>query len=776
MALVESLLTAIVRADGDALVMHVGERPYVVAPAGPIELSTQGLNLQAMAGMTAQLLPPDAQRTLTEFGAVEHELATNPDTHSDRFTVVVARGGDDVWIEIRRHRPTVELASAVAPSVEPTTSEPAEQATPQEAVVSREVEQTATEQHTPSVYTSSAYEDAPAAASGAVHNTVAADTEHVSPNASEAEPVAASEPALPVTVAALVEPSVYAVASSEPAREAESDVISATEHAPAVESASERTAEIEQVSAIASATAETQHLYAEIAPVHQSHVEPAEEAAVEAASAPAQSAEELPVETPLTEEAVLTPAASVEVAAEAEAEPASEPEADVEPEPASLPAYQMADDGETESELETEPVSSPEPERIAAAETVIANPAHRPDVVVAAAVATPMPAAVIPMTRTLRIEVPPPPQPAALEIERLLGVAASRGATALYLTTQASPYIRVDADVHLLDGEPPLSAKDVESVVLELIPDSTREAFLRGEPTEWQSELAEIGPIRCTTFRDHRGPGAILQLISMRPSAADRLGLTKEIQALATEIEGLVLVAAPRANGKTTVVGSLVDLINRERPTYVITLEKQIRVIHDHRSALISQREVRGTKEELLTVARSAVRENPDVLVIEDMSSAEMVQLALDAAGSGVLVIASITAGSTTSALARVLDLFPPDKRRGIQALLAERLRGAVSQVLLRKTGGGRVAAREVLLGTASVAGAIGDGQLDALVHAMEHGRKHGLISLTESLVQLVRTGTIDLREAYRKTDDRDALVAALKRENLETSFLERLA
>jgi twitching motility protein PilT len=759
MALVESLLTAIVRADGDALVMHVGERPYVVAPAGPIELSTQGLNLQAMAGMTAQLLPPDAQRTLTEFGAVEHELATNPDTHRDRFTVVVARGGDDVWIEIRRHRPTVEVASVVAPSVEAAIPESVEQTTPQVAVASPEVGQTATEEHTPSVYTSSAYEDAPAATSVAVHDIVAADTEHASPSASE------------------VEASIDAMASSEPALEAETEVIPATESVPAMASASGRSAELEYVSTAASATAEAHAAYAEPASVRESQVETAEEAAVEVASAPAQPAEEVLVEAPLTVEAVLAPAASVEVAAEAAAEPALEPEADVPSEPASLPAYQLADGVETQSELETEPVSSPEPQRIPAAETVTANPSHRPDVVIAAAVATPMPAAVIPMTRTLRIEVPPPPpQPAALEIERLLGVAASRGATALYLTTQSSPYIRVDADVHLLDGEPPLSAKDVEAVVLELIPDSAREAFLRGEPTEWQSELAEIGPIRCTTFRDHRGPGAILQLVSMRPIAADRLGLAKEIQALATEIEGLVLVAAPRANGKTTVVGSLVDLINRERPTYVITLEKQIRVIHDHRSALISQREVRGTKEELLTVARSAVRENPDVLVIEDMSSAEMVQLALDAAGSGVLVIASITAGSTTNALSRVVDLFPPDKRRGIQALLAERLRGAVSQVLLRKTGGGRVAAREVLLGTASVAGAIGDGQLDALVHAMEHGRKHGLISLTESLVQLVRTGTIDLREAYRKTDDRDALVAALKRENLETSFLERLA
>ena len=384
------------------------------------------------------------------------------------------------------------------------------------------------------------------------------------------------------------------------------------------------------------------------------------------------------------------------------------------------------------------------------------------------------------MTRTLRIEVPPPAAPRQTrppsEIERLLGVAASYGATALILTTGTSPYVRVDADVRVLEGEPPLSAAEVEAAVFEVLPETAHEGVSRGEPAEWEADVADVGPVRCATFRDHRGPGAIFQLISVRPATAAQLGLTAEIQSLATEIEGLVLVASPRGNGKTTIVGSLVDLINRGRPAYVITLEKQVRVIHDHHRALISQREVRGTKEELLTVARGALRENPDVLVIEDLSSAEMFQLALDAAGTGVLVIASVAAASTIAALTRLFDLVPADKRRALQALAAERLRGAVAQVLLRKSGGGRVAAREVLLATAAITTLIAEGQFDGLAAAIESGRKHGLMTLTDALVQLVRTGTIDLREAYRKAGDRDALVAALKRENLDTSFLERLA
>lgn len=591
MALVESLLTAIVRADGDALVMHVGEKPYVVASAGPIELSTHGLNLQAMAGMVAQLLPAEMQRALIECGAVEHELPPLPALHSDRFTVVVARGGDDVWIEIRRHRRSRPAAVTAA---------------------------------------------APAAAASVVEAASFVE---------EAGPVEAPAPL-------------------EAAR-----------------------------------------------PVEAANVD-----------APAE---------PVDEVAPPLPAPPVEPTVAAE---------------------------------QALPVVPPEPQVVLESE----------------AVPEPAAASVIPTTRTLRIEVPqavPSRRPAGQsEIERLLAIAAARGATALYLTTQASPFLRVDDDVRMLEGEPPLTSTDVESAVLQLMPEATREALRRGGPTEWESELEDIGRIRCSTFSDYRGLGAIFQLVSVRPQSAEQLGLSPEIQALASETEGLVLVASPRGHGKTTLIGALVDLINRQRPGYVITLERQIRFVHEHRRALVSQREVRGTADQELTAARGALREQPDVVVIDDLLSADVFQLALDAAGSGRLVFASVTAPSATAALTRIVELFPADRRKGIQSLLAERMRGAVAQVLLRRVGGGRAAAREVVLATSAVARVLAEGQMQDLPLAIESGRKHGLISLTDSLVQFVRSGAIDAREAYRKADDRDALLLALERENVDMSVVERLA
>ena len=715
MALVESLLTAIMRADGDALVMHVGEKPYVVASAGPIELSTQGLNLQAMAGMTAQLLPPESQRALTEFGAVEHEIPTRPIMQGDRFTVVVARGGDDVWIELRRHRRPV----AVAPPVEMPAEVVADTAVPAAALEYATVESSDIAREVPAP-DSAALEVLPPAAVAMVEEAPS-QLEQSAPHIQQTAPEVTYDEAPTISEPTPVVDEV--VAAPIPAVE----VTAAAESSPAA--------------AVVSAETPWTDDFSEQPPVSDYGV-----------SEPLPAVEWTPEPAPQVDVVAIAATPIDAYATEPVAQPVASIAAEIEPE---VP------------EIEEE-VTAAEPATFAASSA--AGPVSSFTTA----------AAVIPMTRTVRIEVPPttPPRktPPPSEVERLLALAASRAATALYLTTQTSPYIRIDADVRMLEGEPPLSAADIEAAVLQLVPEESRDVVGRGEAFEWTSELADIGPIRCSTFRDHRGPGAIFQFISMRPMAAEQLGIAAEIQALTSESDGLVLVSSARGNGKSTIIGSLIDLINRQRPTYIITFERQIRVVHEPRQALISQREVRGTSAELLTMARAALRENPDVLVIEDLVSADMFQLALDAAGTGVLVFVSVTAASTTAALTRLVELFPAERRRGTQALIAERLRGSVTQALLRKTGGGRIAAREVVLTTSAITTVLADGQVSDLPSAIESGRKHGLVSLTDALVQLVREGAIDLREAYRKADDRAALLAAMKRENLDTSQLERLA
>jgi twitching motility protein PilT len=390
------------------------------------------------------------------------------------------------------------------------------------------------------------------------------------------------------------------------------------------------------------------------------------------------------------------------------------------------------------------------------------------------------PAVVLPLARSpIRPEsgrTTPGPTPRHLGVGRLLRTAAARGATSLYLMAEARPSIRVDDDVLVLDTEPPLSTPEVEALVLELAPSGSREALAGGNSAEWVCELPDVGRIRCLSFRDQRGPGAVFRLMPSRLLSADQLGLSRDIQALCGERDGLILVAGPRLSGKSTLVSAFVDLINRNRSDYVITLESEIKFVHENRKALVSQREVRGDAEGMVTRVRSALRENPDVLVVDELRNAEVAALALEAADSGHLVIGTVTAHTTMTAIARLIEAAPLDRQGHLALGLSETLRGAVAQVLLRKSGGGRVAARELLLNTPSVASLLAEGKVGQLSLAIESGRKYGMIPMNDALAAFVQSGAVDAREAYRKAYDRVAFVEVLKKDGIDTSFVERLA
>jgi twitching motility protein PilT len=386
------------------------------------------------------------------------------------------------------------------------------------------------------------------------------------------------------------------------------------------------------------------------------------------------------------------------------------------------------------------------------------------------------PAVVLPLSRNpVRAEGPArlsaPRQPG---LERLLRLASARGAESLFLFSQSRPAVRVDGELLPLEGEALLSPHDVEGLLLEIAPERTGDSDAAG--AEWIADVRDVGRVRCLSFHDHRGPGAIFRLIPTRAPSADQLGLSREILALCAEPDGLVLVTGPRAGGKSTLIAAFVDQINRTRSEYVITLETRVKVQHDARGGLVSQREVRGGADELLAALRAAMRESPDVIVIEDLRAPEVVAEAVQAAAAGHLVICGLPARSAPEAIERLLDQCPPERRVQLQALVAETLRGVVTQVLLRKSGGGRVAARELLLGTPGVSGLIAEGKLAQLGLALDNGRRQGMVPLTDALVAFVQSGVVDVKEAWRRAGDRTALLKQLKREGIDTSFTERLA
>ena len=696
-----------VRANGDALVMHVGERPYVVVGAGTLDLSSQILNLGAMTGMLQQLLPTAAQDSLEEFGAVEHRLQAHD---GDTFTVVAARGGDDIWIEIRRRRQAAAVVAAVAAPPAPLAADP-----PPSPIIVESV--------APQVV---------------VEAVAAAEVVPVI----EAPPV--EEPVV-VEMAAVVDE--LPVLDELPVV----DELPALNELPVL---NELPALDESVLVVdeAAVLAEEAALVAEMpdAVVFDWPVVDQVEPLVED--------EPIVIDEPV----LIDEARSVEVL-----EDLLWPQAGHAPPVEEVPL-------EMSAVLESPAVAeAPEaPEALVAVEPAAAINAPA----AFQAPATQELAPVLQMTRTVRFEVPPRSTAArGSGVERLLRLAAARTASALFVTSDCRPSIRVEGDIRPLEGEAAMSRADVEAAVMEIVPEAEQDAAGRGESTEWITDFADLGRVRCITFTDHRGPGVVFRMIETRAATAEQLGLSREVQALATEPQGLVLVAGLPGNGKSTLVSALVDLVNRQRAEYVVTLERQIRLVHDNRTAIVSQREIRGGVDEALSAARAALREDPDVLVVDDLASTHMVPLLLQAASEG-LVFVSITAPSTIEAVERFVELAPADARAGVQAAMAETFRGAVAQVLLKKSGGGRVAAREVLLATAAVTRVISDGSSGQLQAALEGGRKHGMVPLTDALVGLVNSGVVDVREAFRKSPDRDRLLAGLKREGIDTSVVERLA
>ncbi len=785
MALTDSLLSAIVRADGDALVMHVGERPYVVVGTQTINISTHGLNLEVMTGMLTQLLTAEAHGQLEEFGAVEHTLPHNGD---DRFSVVAARGGDDIWIEIRRRRPKPAPAPEVAPVDAPAAvaTEPVEAAPPVEPI------------HEPAAKADDVAEPAPEPVSPAPVDESSAPMSETAPELEmEAQPAAIAEapivdaPIAQAPTADVAAPEFVSVETSMPVVDTPAVEPQMVEQAPIVEPISEPAmAEPEIAQSVPPATSEvTPEIVAaapDVAPAVEAPIvewpayEPQifetvpEPEVVEVTQAPvAEIAQEVtpvmesPVESPAPEpevvEAAETPIAEVarEVEVPAAAEPAIEEPAPIE-EPAAIE--------------EPAPIEQPVHRVGAVAEVPVEEPAPaEPE-----APAQPSsfgPEFEEPLTRRVRIEVPPRHAARTTPvIDRLLHVAAARGATALYLLSDSFPSVRVEGDLRQIETEGQLTRAEVEHAILEIAPETAHDSIGRGEATEWIAEFADIGRMRCTTFVDHRGPGVALRMIATRAATAEQLGLSREVLALATEPQGLVLVAGPRAGGKSTLLSALVDHVNRQRADYIITLERQIRLLHDHKQGLISQREIRGGPEDLLSATRLALRENPGVLVIDDPLSPHMIPLLLTAAADGVLVFVAMTAASASDAVARFVDLAPPETRRAVLSAMAESFRGAVAQVLLKKSGGGLIAAREVLLATGPVARVLAEGQLGQLPVTIDGGRTHGMVSFTDALAGFVRSGAVDVREAFRKAPDRDHLLETLKRDGIDTSVVDRLA
>ena len=791
------------RVDGDALVMHAGDKPYVVTPTGQVDLATKGLTLDAVDGIVGQLLSSESRSSLEEFGAVQYELPAMAEFPDQRFTVLAARGGDDLWVEVRRHRVPGDDRIPEEFFTAPAGSSPTvvNQTGASDAAGEQAGDYAPVAPYGGEAVPAASYSDDPRA------DLLGAGDDLALPEASQLfpeMPLAAASDGLTLDeeafgVAAplaersaaigVPEPAPIDVVDAAPVEIGDMDSIEATPAEPVYVRAVQTDEHVELQAEPLYANAYVEPVEPPAETIHALvPVDLLSEAAFESTVAVETETSVEPHVEPPASFAVepIRPAVEPPAAVQRPQAPAGVPPVVVAPvvvPPASVPHAPFAASppprravpSPQRPPMPPPPTSSepqPAPAPLREPVSVVAPPAE--------AGPPPQPAVVLPMTRAaFRGE-----QSVATSVadqtmdglQRLLRISAARGASTLYLSSESHPAVRVDGELQMLDSEPVLTALEVESLLLPLMPERAHEALRKGAPTEWICDIDGVGRVRCATFRDHVGPGAVFRLMPTRTASADQLGLSKAVQALASEPEGLILVAGPRSSGKRTLISAFVDLINRTRRDFVITIEREIRVVHSRGGSFISQREVRSNDEDLLAAARAALREDPDVLVIEDLRAASRMDVAFEAASAGRLVIGGLPAPTATSAVERIVDLYAPDHRRQVQLAIAGNLRGVISQVLLKNSVGGRTPAREVLLNTSAVSGILAEGKTASLSTAIEGGRRYGMVPFNDSLMSLVQSGTVDGREAYRHAHDRASLLAAFRRQGVDTSFLERLA
>jgi twitching motility protein PilT len=270
--------------------------------------------------------------------------------------------------------------------------------------------------------------------------------------------------------------------------------------------------------------------------------------------------------------------------------------------------------------------------------------------------------------------------------------------------------------------------------------------------------------LRVNFFQDRVGPGMVCRVIPNELPDPDRLGLPEPVRRLATLSKGLVLVTGPTGSGKSTTLAAIVDLANQKRKDHILTIEDPIEFVHPRKGCLVNQREVGTHTDSFKSGLRAALREDPDVVLVGEMRDLETIAIALETAATGHLVFGTLHTGSAIGTIDRIVDQFPADRQQQIRVMLSDALKCVVSQVLLKRVGGGRIAALETLFITPAIANLMREGKNFQIASAMQTGRSYGQRLMNDALVDLIQSRKVEPMEAYLKCPDKESFIASCKR------------
>ena len=344
----------------------------------------------------------------------------------------------------------------------------------------------------------------------------------------------------------------------------------------------------------------------------------------------------------------------------------------------------------------------------------------------------------------------------AVEVDQLLAFAVKNNASDLHISAGVPPMIRVDGDVKRINM-PALSHKEVHSMIYDIMNDKQRKAYEEFFETDFSFELPDLARFRVNAFNQARGAGAVFRTIPTEILTLEELGCPKIFKDISMYPRGIVLVTGPTGSGKSTTLAAMVDYINDNRPDHILTIEDPIEFVHESRRCLINQREVHRDTLGFSEALRSALREDPDVVLVGEMRDLETIRLALTAAETGHLVFGTLHTSSAAKTIVRVVDVFPAGEKDMVRSMLSESLRAVISQTLLKRNGGGRVAAHEIMIGTAAIRNLIREGKIAQMYSSIQTGQAAGMTTLDQSLQELLAKGVVSREEARYKAANKEA-------------------
>lgn len=340
-----------------------------------------------------------------------------------------------------------------------------------------------------------------------------------------------------------------------------------------------------------------------------------------------------------------------------------------------------------------------------------------------------------------------------MDITELLAFSVKHNASDLHLSAGVPPQIRVDGEVRKINL-PVLEHTEVHRLVYEIMNDRQRKEFEDNLEVDFSFEMSGLARFRVNAYHQARGAAAVFRVIPSEVLSLEQLGGPEIFRRIAEYQRGLVLVTGPTGSGKSTTLAAMVDHINENYNKHILTIEDPIEFVHSNKKCLINQREVHRDTHSFSNALRSSLREDPDIILVGELRDLETIRLALTAAETGHLVFATLHTSSAAKTIDRIVDVFPGAEKAMVRSMLSESLRAVISQTLLKKPNGGRIAAHEIMLGTPAIRNLIREDKVAQMYSVIQTGLAHGMQTMDQCLKQLVNSGLVSAVDARAKATD----------------------